>query len=300
MSVPKPVTTLTDDSRGTFRLFTEASAYKVTLDDAGHTLTRTPGAGLGEMPGIPGGLAPVTDLRKDEQKLELLRIEKCVVGERAILWVKMPGGVPVPPGYLSETRRETTFVRAIESVDAGYAQAQEDARAAERSHHNGDVDDVARLVDAGLILEAIAEQTGIPARWCRVLAVESGDTIFTVYAVKAVLPSAAAVADLVTAVVYTGTTADEVLAAREGVPMRPDAAYRLGVLGMLSEAVAAHSGGDGALRTWLKTVDTGVGSGHEVLFTGRWDHWTPGVQAIAQAALDFTNTSDENGAEDQS
>lgn len=115
MSVPDLLEALTDTDRGTFRVFTEASAYLVTLVDDRHTLLRSPGDGLGEFPGL-GPLAPTANLRVDDGLLDLLHIEKCAVGERAIFLVAMPDGVPVAPGYTGVTIRETTIVRGITRV----------------------------------------------------------------------------------------------------------------------------------------------------------------------------------------
>src|SRR4051794_25684023 len=109
-------TTLAGLARGVFRVWTESSVYLVSLNDDGHTLTRTPGEGLGAAPQVPGELAPPSDLRVDGDALELVSIERCVVGERAIFMVAMPAGVPVAPGYLGVTERTTTIVRGIESI----------------------------------------------------------------------------------------------------------------------------------------------------------------------------------------
>jgi len=116
MSVPSPIKALANDDRGTFRVYTESSSYLLTLTDAGHTLTRTPGAGLGKEPGVPGVLPPAADLRADYQPFELLRIERCEVGERAVFLVRMPPGVPVALGT-EFTDRVTTIVRGIEKLE---------------------------------------------------------------------------------------------------------------------------------------------------------------------------------------
>ena len=110
------ISALTVLDRGVFRVWTESSAYLVSLTDDGHTLTRTPGRGLGAAPHIPGDLAPPSDLRVDGQALQLVAIERCAVGESAIFIVAMPPGVPVAPGDLGATERTTTIVRGIRGI----------------------------------------------------------------------------------------------------------------------------------------------------------------------------------------
>lgn len=111
-----PLTALTDADLGLFRVWTESSLYVLTLTQHGHTIARTPGEGLGAAPGIPGELAPPSNMRVDGDFLKLVTIERCVVGQSAIFMVAMPPGVPVAPGYLGVTQRTTTIVRGIERL----------------------------------------------------------------------------------------------------------------------------------------------------------------------------------------
>ena len=107
---------LTDGEVGEFNIRTEASLYWVTLgppDGLGENLLlRVPGQGLG----APDGDDPPTStLRMDTRPITLTKIDKCVVGERAIFWVAMPADQVGVDNYAG-TRRETTIVRSIERI----------------------------------------------------------------------------------------------------------------------------------------------------------------------------------------